>query len=149
MLFLKTYNFFIKIESHDSRFTALPGETMTNEVKIDVVFDKLIEDLVGHSMSACAKDGSLACVKTVFAREVAIGTGRFYQKSKGAHMTTTSCKVTQLCFFYPFVPENISHFFGEPQAEALGAGFEIGFSKIIVSRFWGTGKSSDKAHDGK
>ena len=113
MLFLKAYNFFIKVESHYGGFSALPGETMTNEVEIDIVFDKLVKDLVGHSVSACAEDGSFACVKTVFACEVAIRTGRFYQKSKGAHISTTSCKVTKLCFFYPFVPENISHFFGE------------------------------------
>ena len=40
MLFLKAYNFFIKVESHDSGFAALPGETMANKVKIDIVFDK-------------------------------------------------------------------------------------------------------------
>jgi len=86
IFFLKFDSPLVKIQAHESWFAALPGENGDRKTQRHVVFYKTLEDLVGHSLPPVSNFRCAVFVEAVFAVDVAVRTGRFYQKRKRLHV---------------------------------------------------------------
>jgi hypothetical protein len=72
VLFLQSYCLFKKIDAHQRRFTPLPGKARNWKTQPHIIFNKFIEYLIAHSLSALAELRRSFLVKTVSAINIAI-----------------------------------------------------------------------------
>jgi len=63
---------FVEIQTHQRRFTPLPGKAGDWERELNIIFNELLEHFIAHSLFSMADLGSSIFIKAVLAIEIAI-----------------------------------------------------------------------------